>query len=382
MNPKKHKICFFNSTKAWGGGEKWHFETSLKLFEKEWDIVVFTNKNSELYKRLSQTKIKVVPIKVGNLSFLNFFKIIKLKNEFRKENINTIIMNLSADVKFAGTAAKLAGVKNVVYRRGSAIPIKDNPLNRNIFRNIITNILANSEETKRTINQNNKYLFPKEKIKVIYNGIDLEKFDSHNSKQSFRNETDLANVCNDKQLSANREIIIGNAGRLEYQKNQRDLIYIAKFLKEQNIEFKIVIAGKGRLKKELIQLAKRKNVEDKIVFLDFVENIKSFMENIDIFALTSFWEGFGYVLVEAMACRKPVVAYNISSNPEIVNQNESGFLVDYPDVKTFAQKIKILIENQDLRTKFGEEGRKIVEEKFQFKNQVAAVENYLNELIM
>jgi len=369
-NLSNHKICFFNSTKSWGGGEKWHFETSVYLVNKGYNIVVFTNKNSELFKKLSKTKINVIPIKVNNLSFLNIFRIIKLRNIFRHEHISTIIMNLSADVKFAGIAAKLAKIQNIVYRRGSAIPIKNTLLNRFLFKNILTNILANSIETKNTINQNYAKLFPQEKIEVIYNGIDLEKFDNQTKEiKPF-----------DLNLIGN-EIIIGNAGRLEFQKNQKDLIKIAKILKSENQSFKILIAGTGRLKEELKQLAKNEGVDDNIIFLNFVEDIKSFMQKIDIFVLTSFWEGFGYVIVEAMACKKAVVAYNISSNPEIVNNNINGFLVNYPDVKEFAEKIKILIENKNQRILFGEKGRKLVEQNFQLKNQCLKIEIYLKSLI-
>ena len=95
----------------------------------------------------------------------------------RKENIGTIIINLSSDLKVAGIAAKLAGVRNIIYRRGSAIAIRDTWLNRFLYREVVTEIIANSEETARTILQNNQKLVPEEKIKVIYNGIDLEVYD-------------------------------------------------------------------------------------------------------------------------------------------------------------------------------------------------------------
>jgi glycosyltransferase involved in cell wall biosynthesis len=360
------KICFFNSTKSWGGGEKWHFEMAVFLHNKGFNVVVFANLNSELFRKVSKTEIRVIPVKVGNLSFLNFFKILKLRRIFQLEKINTILMNLSADVKFAGKSAKLAGIKNIVYRRGSAIPIKNTFLNRYIFKNLITDILANSEETKKTINQNNNELFPENKITVIYNGIDLEKYDKTETKQIYQRH--------------GNEVVIGNAGRLEYQKNQKDLIYIAKYLKMQSINFKIVIAGSGRLKNELKQLSVKEHVEEKILFLDFVDNIKSFMESIDIFVLTSFWEGFGYVLVEAMASKKPVVAYKISSNPEIIRENYSGFLIEYPDKEKFAERIKFLYENSEKRKDFGDMGRKIVEDKFQFSKCTEEVEKYLEFL--
>jgi len=347
---QKNKICFFNTTKTWGGGEKWHFDMALYLHNKGYRVVFFVRQNSELYKRLQNTEIHIICINVGNLSFINIFKLSKLVNIFKKEKIDLLILNHSADLKIAGKSAKISKINNIIYRRGSAIPIKNTFFNRYIFKNIITHIIANSEETKNTINQKNKNMFPNQKIDVIYNGIDIKKYDSLPTTQLYKR--------------IDNEIILGNAGRLEYQKNQKDLIYIAKILKSKNLNFKILIAGTGRLKNKLQELAIKENVSDKIVFLDFVENIKSFMQNIDIFLLTSFWEGFGFVLTEAMASSKPIVAYNISSNPEIIVENKTGFLIEANNFTKFAHKIETLTSNITLQKEFGKNGRKILEQKF------------------
>jgi len=103
----------------------------------------------------------------------------------------------------------------------------------------------------------------------------------------------------------------------------------------------------------------------------------SFMNSIDVFLLTSIWEGFGYVLVEAMIKSKPVLAFDISSNPEIVTANETGYLIDYPDLNMFAQKAQLLIEDEALRKKLGEEGRKSVIARFNLSERITEFEYYL-----
>ena len=101
------------------------------------------------------------------------------------------------------------------------------------------------------------------------------------------------------------------------------------------------------------------------------------MSSIDIFLLTSIWEGFGYVLVEAMIKSKPVVAFDITSNPEIVTRDKSGFLVDYPDVIKFAEKVQLLIDNKPVRQQFGEAGKKSVLERFRLDERIGEFESYL-----
>ena len=70
-----------------------------------------------------------------------------------------------------GQAAKLARIPRIVYRRGSAKPIKNSILNRFLFKDIITHLLANSDKTKQTILAKNKDFSPEQSIKVVYNGI-------------------------------------------------------------------------------------------------------------------------------------------------------------------------------------------------------------------
>jgi glycosyltransferase involved in cell wall biosynthesis len=357
-------ICFFNSMKAWGGGEKWHYDISCSLHRRGWKTLVITNKKSVLYSRLRETGQKLINIKISNLSFLNPFKVLLLKKIFIRENIDIIIMNLSADLKVAGIAAKLAGVRRIIYRRGSAIPIKNRWLNRFIFRNIVTDIIANSRETKRTVLQNNSSLFPAGKIKVIYNGIDIKNYDLNNKNTLYNRKRD--------------EVILGNMGRLVNQKGQKYLVDIALELKKSNLNFKVIIGGEGPLMRDLRAYAEKLGVSDRIVFLGFVGNVIEYMNSIDIFLLTSLWEGFGYVIIEAMLCNKPVVAFNISSNPELIDDGRTGFLVEFGNTYDFAEKIKLLIEDKNLRSQFGQQGQTDARKRFSAEAVASELEDFLS----
>jgi glycosyltransferase involved in cell wall biosynthesis len=134
------------------------------------------------------------------------------------------------------------------------------------------------------------------------------------------------------------------------------------------------------LEKSLKHIAGKAGVEKHIIFLGFVDNIKAFMENIDIFVLPSLWEGFGYVLVEAMACSKPIVAFNISSNPEIVAHHETGFLVDNQHIEVFTQHVELLISDRGLRESMGKAGRKRAEEVFDMDVTEKKIEQLLMSL--
>lgn len=350
IKAQKTELCFFNSVRTWGGGEKWHFEMANRLYNKSLPVMIYTNKNSELRTRANLANIPNYNVRINNLSFFNPIKIIKLAHHFKKLKIKTIILNLSADVKVAGLAAKLAGISQIIYRRGSAIPIRNSILNRYLLKKVVHQVIANSSETKRTILSRNPRLISESRINIIYNGINLPIFDQGKREFFYEREND--------------EIIIGNVGRLVKQKGQKYLIDLAIRLKKKTTNFKILIAGKGKLEAELSNLVAKNNLEAHFKFVGFVKDMKGFMQSIDIFILTSIWEGFGYVLVEAMACYRPIVAFDISSNPEIVEHNKTGYLVPSFDVKAMCEKVAHLIDNEKVRKEFGDEGRLRVEQLF------------------
>ena len=358
-------VCFFNSVIFWGGGEKLHLEYAMEFKKKNYNVHLVSGKNSALTSKAKTQDLPVFQLSVGNLSFINPVKIIRLIRFYKKEKIDTVIFSTSHDLKLGSLSAKIAGVKNIVYLRGLAVPIKDDFLNHIIFKSILTHIVANSQETKRSILTNFDKSIQKDKVKMIYHGIETES-------STLNGYTKIDDI-----VAKGKGVILGSAGRLTRQKGQHHLIEIARILKDKNVEFTLFIAGTGDLQAELESLIKKYKLENEVILLGFVSNMKGFMNSIDIFLLTSIWEGFGYVLVEAMIESKPVIAFDISSNPEIITKNETGILIDYPDLEMFAEKTKMLIENKILCQQIGERGKKSVIDRFNLSDRITEFENYL-----
>jgi glycosyltransferase involved in cell wall biosynthesis len=362
------KIFLAINTKNWGGGEKWHFETACALKNKDHNVTLLAYAGKELFRKSQDAGIRTIPVSVSHLSFLNPFCLLRLFFLFRSEKPDIVLLNSSSDIKTSGVAARLAGIRHVVFRRGSAIPVRNTLLNRLLYRYVITHIIANSEETKRTILQHNSQLFPADKISVIYNGIHFKTFDSLPDDVIYSRHEN--------------EIVIGNAGRLSPEKGQKYLIEIAGLLKKENLPFRMLIAGKGADEPGLKRAAELSGLQDSIIFPGFVKNMKAFMETIDIFVLPSLWEGFGYVTVEAMACRKPVIAFNTGANPEIIVQAQTGFLAETLNLKLMTEYIMKLAVDNDLRSSMGMAGRKRAEALFDYEKNQQEFESLLMNLVV
>ncbi|MDD3125201.1 MAG: glycosyltransferase [Candidatus Kapabacteria bacterium] len=352
------KICFFNCAKVWGGGEKWHLDNANALAKKGHQIVVVSNIDSELLKRANNDNLRTKAFNISNLSFLSPFKRHGIYRFFEAEKFDVLVMNFSKDLKTAACAAKKAGIKRIIYRRGSDIPIKNSMLNRYLFGKCITDIIANSEATKRSILLNNNDLFPAEKIIVLYNGISFNGFE--NIKEEHNTP------------------VIGTIGRLSYQKRHDLLVSIAKKLHDKNIDCHFIIGGDGELKNKIRKQIADNHLENYVEMSGFVNNPHEFLQQTDIFILTSEWEGFGYVLAEAMRARKPIVAFNTSSIPELIEDNKNGFLIPWNDTEAFADALIALLKDKKKREEMGDCGYNYALQKFDFeKNQEFLIDYFL-----
>ncbi len=358
----KH-LCFFNSLNFWGGGEKLHLEFALKFRQFGYRVTVACAAGSPLDEACTSHSIPTVHFTVGSLSFLSSGKLANASRFFTKEDVDTVVFSSSQDMKFAAKAGFLAGVARRVYLRGLAVPVKRSRINKKCLATYVTHVVANSEATKKLIGMN----FPEEEIQrklhVIYHGIELEDFELP------PNQT--------QKVQTDGRVIIGNAGRLTAQKGQHLLIQIAEILKTREVNFKLLIAGSGELEQELRTQIGELDLYREVELLGFVKDVPGFMHQIDIFALSSLWEGFGFVIVEAMACKKPVVAFDVSSNPEIIDHEHTGYLVKEGDLEKFADYLQLLVEEAQRRQEMGRAGRRSVETRFLLDDRARELEQYL-----
>jgi glycosyltransferase involved in cell wall biosynthesis len=179
------------------------------------------------------------------------------------------------------------------------------------------------------------FKIPRVKIKVIPEGVDLEKF----------NKVVDASDINEKLGSERKILFVGN---LHPYKGVHFLIRSFALVKSKINNVKLVIVGDGPLKHNLINLTKRLKLEKDVIFAGFVsdEDLPKYYASCDIFASASVLEGFGLIFLEAMALGKPIVAFNLASIPEVVG--DAGILVNEINHEKFANAIIELLQNKAL----------------------------------
>lgn len=188
---------------------------------------------------------------------------------------------------------------------------------------------------------------PQRKIRLIQNGIDLERYDkgSHQDIERLRRELSLQK----------NEYAIFNVARLAEQKAQEVLIDAAKLIVRVNPNTKFFIIGEGELYSDLDKAIKSKGLSSSVKLLGFRDDIPALLKLADIFALPSLDEGMPIALLEAIACKVPVITTPVGDIPKLITHEKSGILVQKQDTEGLAQAILDLITNSQKRKKLANE---------------------------
>ena len=189
---------------------------------------------------------------------------------------------------------------------------------------------------------------PPEKLLKIHSGVDVTKF-MHANGNRVEKRRSLG-------LDQN-EAVIGFVGWLLPIKGPDYLLKAMDEVWRGHPEASLVLVGKGDMDVDLRAEALRKNVNGKIKFLGWREDIDEIMPLFDMLVLPSLNEGMGRVLVEAMAAGKPVVASRVGGIPDLVRHGETGYLVPPADEKALANGIKKLLDDPAKAKQMGLRGR-------------------------
>lgn len=160
-------------------------------------------------------------------------------------------------------------------------------------------------------------------------------------------------------LQSKKVIIVA---RHSYEKGLDRMLQIWQKVVQKHPDWSLEIYGKSTENQELQRLANTLNIIDYVTFYEPVKNINDKYIEASIVAMTSRTEGFGMVLIEAMACGVPVIAYDCPVGPRsIITNNENGFLIKDENINLFVEKLNLLIENENLRIEMGKKARQSVE---------------------
>ncbi len=343
------------------------------------------------------------------LPILGFFKAKKLL----RKNKYSLIWSINASQ--AGLAASFFKLKN------SKIPflltIQEGSSKQRIFRRrwmvwplfkMIFKKADHVQAISKHLANYGKKMGARCSIKVVPNGVDVRKFQISNFKFQIDELKEKIGIKEGEKViitvsrlvpknavgdlikavnilnRRNTQIDLASQGTQKYADNQRKSAYSEG--QDQrvsaNLKFKLLILGTGYLRKKLELQVASFGLQDKVLFLGLIppDEVPKYLAISNVFVRPSISEGFGNVFVEAMAASVPIIGTLVGGIPDFLEDEETGLFCQPNNPKSIVQAIEKILENKDLREKLIENGKKLVEEKYDWDIIAKKMDNIFKRL--
>jgi len=293
----------------------------------------------------------------------------------KDEGIQLIHSNSIRTHIYGAIAARSAGIPIVWHERNLITDDRIDP--DRLFSFIPDRIICNSRAIAHRFLKNGKL---PERVEVIYNGVDTERFSPAVDGGSIRREFEIGPG----------EVVVGIASRLNVRKGHETFLRAAKILLHDlpggKNKLRFLIAGGSVFdedmsrEKYLANMADELGIEDRVIFAGVRTDMPEVYAAMDIFVLASDAEPCGRAVLEAMAAGKALVATKSGGTPEMVEDGISGFLVVPRDPEALADRIAFLCNHIDSAKKMGMAARRTVEERFKIGKHAEETERVYLEL--
>ena len=274
-----------------------------------------------------------------------------------KESANALVSTVHSTWKGEAEAIKHEGLRKL--NTNEKFMLEFNSLLRSSEKKLMKRsdaLIAVSMYTKKELTE--FYDIDEEKIHIIYNGVDVQKFKPNKDRAGLRRELGLEE----------KQKIILFVGRL-YQRKGLDTLFQSISKVVQNFkDAKFVISGEGfrQNKEKLLKLAEKLKIENSVLFVGYFpdEKLPDLYAASDIFVLPALYENFPFAILEAQATGLPVISTKVGGIPELVTNNKNGLLVEPANSEQLTEEIMILLKNPKFAEELGKRARQLIEEKF------------------
>ena len=354
-----------------GGTEMFARELSCQLAECGWkSVLCFQTEPTDEVKRFLDLPNVSVNVYAGPLE--STFKagkgIARVTRKYRPEILH---LHFFGFINPYSWIARLQSVKQVFFTdhhsRPSGYIVTRAPLWKRAIGRVVNDPLTKviCVSNYGHVCMSSFGLLPRDRFQMIYNGVDLSRVKCDPQRAiDFRRRY---------SIPLERSIVTQVSWVIP-EKGIEDFLETARLVTRENRNVQFVIVGDGHYRQEYMRRAVEMGIEDRVTWTGMVEDAfgEGVFEAADVVCQFSRWEEvFGWTIAEAMAHGKPVVTTRVGGIPELVQNDESGYLVDRGDTKTMSNKVLMLLNDSSLRKDMGGKGKNIVRQKFDLRNNVA-----------
>lgn len=368
-----YKILVCGLTSNLGGIEKvvLNYYSSMDKEKFGLDFICLDNKKIGFYEKFEELTVRPINYyylpKPGKNPLI-FKKKLDLFFKEHAKNYDAVWVNLCqlANIEYLKKAKKYGIKKRIIHSHNGNDDSKGlkkilHHINKDRIDKFATDFWACSDEAE-------KWMFPdkiKSKVKIINNAINVKDFFFDlNKREYLRKELGISE----------KEIIIGNIGRISYQKNQKFILIVFKKLLEKGYNSRLILIGGGD-DSELKQIVSDYKLEDNVMFLGLKDNVKDYYSVFDVFFFPSNYEGLPVTLLEAQANGIPILASSEISKQVLVNNNLEMKSLTL-NIDSWVDKLEEIIET-GLRLNRDVISANFIKKGFEISQEVEKIERYL-----
>jgi len=380
---RKIKILYFIGSLRLGGAEKQVVELALGLDKSRYDVgICCIGLGGPMVEEVRKAGVDVhifeASLQYGKYHPFSYFHLLKslwqIYRHVKKSKPDIIHGYLFTAYLVGILCGRWAGVPILVSSRRSLGYFKDDKLWRQKLENYVNKktdaILANAKAVWDDVIQREKHC--EGKIRLIYNGVDLAKYHPGRGEPGIRAKWGVRE----------NDLVVGVVANLIYYKGHLEILEAAAILKKDFPHVKFVFVGRdGGMQKQIEEKRSALELQNNVILAGTREDVDRLIPAFDILLLASHEEGFSNVLLEGMACGKPIVATNVGGNPESVKDGETGYIIPPRNPGMMAEALKKLLTEPDLRKKFGDAGRRRMEQYFSKEKLIRNMDAFYQEIL-
>lgn len=363
-------LVYYLPVGGYGGLEIQMVKRAQDSLAKGYKAIVLTKADSKTFETAKKNGIPVLPTELKR-KYFDYAAIKQLGEIFKKENTDICICGHSYYLSIALIARRLFNPKTAVvfYQQLESAVNKKDFVHNHIYKSLDGAVVL-TELMKRTLINNT--VINSEKVRAIPYGIDNDLYDpaQHNKAE-----------CRQKFNLPAESLIFGLIGRIEPTKGQ-DLA-VRSFIRSNIPNSKLVICGNIAYQDyfdDLFKFIIDAGRSEDLVYIPFTNDVAALMNCFDVFLLPSQSEAFGLVVAEAMSSGLPVIATKHGGVPEIIQDQENGFLFHFPHENDLTEIMLKVADDENLRTKIGKRARKTISEKFDYERQTNKFFEFCDEV--
>lgn len=376
---QRTNILFVITKLELGGAQKQLLSLLSHLDKQKFNPFLFTAQRGLLVQEalsingLTLQRSKFLERPINPLKDISAF--IELYLFIKKNNIEIVHTHSSKAGILGCWAAKLAKVKIIIHTiHGWSF----NDYQRSLFRIFfiwLERLSAHFTDKLIVVSSYDKQkgldnrIGKKDKYTLIRYGIDYAAFD-------IKDE----NIKKELGINAN-DLVVGMIACFKPQKSPQDFIKLAFLIKKVSQNVKFLLIGDGILRKKIERLICRFNLQKQVILPGWRTDIPRILAVMDIFVLTSLWEGLPISVLEAMASSKPIISTHTGGVGEIIVEGRSGFLVPPHDLNKISERLTILLKDGNLREAMGQNAKDDLGLDFTLTNMIKGNENIYRDLL-